>query len=117
MSDIGPHRVELCAGQVKVGEQQRLDPFNVIGRNPEPVHDCFFFDAFHAMNGGQAIPLCQQSQAFQDGVLGVMPPIEDRSDRFDKGFATCATLIALGAGLGAPKPADIAVIHLSMCYA
>jgi hypothetical protein len=32
MTDIGPHRVELRAGEVEVGEQERLDSVNVLGR-------------------------------------------------------------------------------------
>ncbi len=35
------------------------------------------------MNGGQAIAFGQQGETFQNGRLGVMPTIEDGSDRFD----------------------------------
>jgi hypothetical protein len=99
---------------MEVREQERFNPFDLISRDPQPVHDRLFFDAFHAMNGGQAIAFRQQGQTFQDGILGMMPTIEDGPDRFNKGFATCATLIALGSGLGTPKPTDIAVIHLAV---
>ena len=96
MADIRPQRVELGTGEVEVREQECFDPFNMIGRDPEPVHHRFFFDAFHTVNGGQTIAFRQQGQAFQDGALGVMPTTEDRADRFNKGGATYATLIALG---------------------
>jgi hypothetical protein len=111
VADIGPQRVELGTGELEVREQECFDPFDMIGRDPQPVHNRFFFDAFHTVNGGQTIPFGQQGQAFQDGVLGVMPTIEDGSDRFNKGAATCATLMALGAGLCAAKPTDVAAIH------
>jgi hypothetical protein len=53
VADIGPHSVELGTGQVEISEQQRFDPFYMIGRDAQPVHDRLFFDAFHAMNGRQ----------------------------------------------------------------
>ena len=46
--------------------------------------------------------------------MSVVAAIEHGSDRFDKGTVTGATLIALGASLGSAKPADVALIHLSI---
>jgi hypothetical protein len=97
---------------VEIREQERFNPFDVISRDPQPVHDRLFFDAFHAMNSGQAIAFRQQGQTFQDGILGMMPAIEHGSNRFDKGAVAGVTLIALRARLGSAKPANVAKRHL-----
>jgi len=49
---------------MEIGEQQRFNPFDVISRSAQPVHDRLFLDAFHAMNAGQAIAFGQQSHTF-----------------------------------------------------
>src|SRR5437773_490634 len=66
------------------------------------------------MDGSQAVAFGEQGQTFNDRLLGVVAAIEHGSNRFDKGAVTGATLIALGAGLGMAKPADVTLIHLSI---
>jgi hypothetical protein len=71
-------------------------------------------NAFDAMDSCQAIAFSQQGQTFQDRVLRMMPTIEDCADSFDKGFAACPTVIALGASLGPSKEADVATTNLAV---
>jgi len=49
----------LGTRQVEIGQQQGFDPFHMIGGDAQPVRDRLFFDAFHAMDGGQAIAFGQ----------------------------------------------------------
>jgi hypothetical protein len=114
VADVGPQSVELSAGELEVGEQQSFDPFHMLGGEAQPGPDCLFFNAFDAMDSCQAVAFSQQGQTFQDRVLGMMPTIEDRADSFDKSFAACPTLIALSAGLGSSKEADVTAINLAI---
>ena len=114
MADIGPHGVALGAGETIVCQQDGFNSFDVLGGPAQPGHDGFFFHALDPMDGGQAVPFGQQSQTFNDRLLGVVAAIEHGSDRFDKGTVTGATLLALGAGVGSAKPAEVALIHLSI---
>src|SRR5262245_33344043 len=66
------------------------------------------------MDGGQAVAFGQQRQAFQDGILSMVPTIEDGSDRFDTGVAAGPALIALSTSLGAAKAADVATIDTTI---
>ncbi len=112
MADIRPHGIELGAGETIVRQQDSFNSFDVLGGQAQPGHEGFFFHSLDSVDGSQAIAFGEQSQTFNDRLLGVMPAIEHGSDRFDKGAVTGATLIALGAGLGMAKPADVALIHL-----
>jgi hypothetical protein len=102
----------LGAGETIVRQQDGFNAFDVLGGLAARGHEGFFFHPLDSVDGSQAVPFGEQRQTFNDRLLGVMPAIEHGSDRFDKGAVTGATLIALGAGLGMAKPADVAVSDL-----
>jgi hypothetical protein len=63
----------------------------------QPCHHRLFFHAFDAVDGGQAVALGKQGQAFNNRLEGPPASVEDGADRLDKRAATNGTLIALDA--------------------
>lgn len=62
-----------------MSHEQGFDSLDMLGGFVEPFEYGLFFDAFDPMDGCQAHAICQQGKTFEDGFLGMMFPIEDRS--------------------------------------
>jgi hypothetical protein len=68
------------------------------------------------VNGDQAVPLSQPSQTFQNGFLGVMPPVGNRSLCFYECLLAGLALITLRTFAGPTEFADIAVINFAVFW-
>jgi hypothetical protein len=107
----------LGASEAIVRQKKGLDALYVLGGDAQPRQDGFFFDAFDSMDRREAVSFGEQRQAFKDGLLRMMAPVEDGADRFDEGLATDFALVALGTRLATTESPDVALLDLAVLRA
>src|SRR5271165_5663850 len=100
-----------------VSQEQSFDLLDMGAGLMEPFENGLLFDAFGPMDARQADAFCQQSQTFEDSLLGMVFAIEDGSLVGAEGFLAGGAAVALHAALGASELDDVVLAPLCIIRA